>query len=272
MTMDRCGFTLVELLVVITIVVVLLAMLLPAVDRAVYEAELAVCGSRLKTIASAAHVYAADQRRMYPDRRATTVAHGSGDLIAHPSKGIDDRPLLADRVGLALNAALNCPFHRAVDFPASKDTTLTVAGYTMLFDFGYPGEQRMRKLGDRFTWTQTTSLGTRKHRFGVLASDVDQVNYTAVYGKTSHPDSLGKAYSIVWQDYELTPLEISTQSRWIASGSNGPSRGTTDQGYALEDGSVLRVRGVEWLGHDHLLQPPMLPTGGLTWLTNLPPD
>ena len=48
----RNGFTLVELLVVITIIVILLALLAPALDKAIYQAELAVCGTRVRAIAT----------------------------------------------------------------------------------------------------------------------------------------------------------------------------------------------------------------------------
>jgi prepilin-type N-terminal cleavage/methylation domain-containing protein len=63
------GFTIVELLVVITIIVVLLALLMPGLDRAIYQAELAVCGSRLKSLGAAVSTYA-------PTRRGNTSIAG----------------------------------------------------------------------------------------------------------------------------------------------------------------------------------------------------
>ena len=62
------AFSLVELLVVITILVVLLALLAPAMDKAIYQAELAVCGAQQKAIASSSQGYAFDSRRSYPYR------------------------------------------------------------------------------------------------------------------------------------------------------------------------------------------------------------
>src|SRR5687767_3588676 len=64
----RQGFTLIELLVVITIIVVLLALLTPALDKAIYMAELAVCGTNEKAIASGAQMYAVANKRRYPYR------------------------------------------------------------------------------------------------------------------------------------------------------------------------------------------------------------
>src|ERR1041385_1165125 len=64
----RKGFTLIELLVVVTIIVVLLAMLTPALDQAIYQAELAKCMGNLKVIGTGAMVYAAGNRRHYPYR------------------------------------------------------------------------------------------------------------------------------------------------------------------------------------------------------------
>lgn len=47
------GFTLIELLGVVVIIVVLLALLVPTMDKAIYEAELAVCAAQQKAIGAA---------------------------------------------------------------------------------------------------------------------------------------------------------------------------------------------------------------------------
>src|SRR5688500_13745385 len=62
------GFTIVELLVVITIIVILLALLMPGMDRAIYQAELAVCAAKLDAVSSGTTLYALNHRRAYPYR------------------------------------------------------------------------------------------------------------------------------------------------------------------------------------------------------------
>lgn len=68
--MDRAhsteGFTLVELLVVVTIIVALLAILLPSVGRAVEAAHRAACASNLRQQQMAFVGYAADYDRLMP--------------------------------------------------------------------------------------------------------------------------------------------------------------------------------------------------------------
>lgn len=60
------GFTLVELLVVVAVIVGLLAMLAPAMNKAMTAAEIAVCGSNNKQIVNACVVYATDNGRRLP--------------------------------------------------------------------------------------------------------------------------------------------------------------------------------------------------------------
>src|SRR5688500_17775374 len=76
------GFTVVELLVVVTIVVMLLALLAPALDKAVYQAELTMCAARLKAHATSATVYAVDHRRRYLDRAAKHAPSFRPDYLA----------------------------------------------------------------------------------------------------------------------------------------------------------------------------------------------
>src|SRR4051794_24919712 len=65
----RLGFTLVELLVVIGIIAVLVAILLPALQRAKQQARLVECSARLRDIVTASHCYAADNKGWLPPTR-----------------------------------------------------------------------------------------------------------------------------------------------------------------------------------------------------------
>src|ERR1041384_5038401 len=69
---SRTGFTLVELLVVISIIVVLLALLTPAIDRAIYQADLATCAARQSSTAKNLSIYAMDPRLYSPSRQIVT--------------------------------------------------------------------------------------------------------------------------------------------------------------------------------------------------------
>jgi prepilin-type N-terminal cleavage/methylation domain-containing protein len=74
----RSGFTLVELLVVVAIMVLLFSLLLPAIERMMHEGRMVLCATRLGTIARAAHAYAVDNDGDFS---------GSEDWIRFASRG-----------------------------------------------------------------------------------------------------------------------------------------------------------------------------------------
>jgi prepilin-type N-terminal cleavage/methylation domain-containing protein len=73
----RAGFSLVELLVVLTIIVVPLALLTPALEGTMHEAEPAVCGARLAAVATSIVTYAVDQKRPSAAAARRPAVHGA---------------------------------------------------------------------------------------------------------------------------------------------------------------------------------------------------
>lgn len=103
------AFTLVELLAVLAIIVVLLAMLLPATQRALEQANRAVCAANLKVISTGAADYALHNRKvLFICRgRSVQVCFNAKGVNAHSNRTEDaqvDWPAALASVGLAGSA------------------------------------------------------------------------------------------------------------------------------------------------------------------------
>ncbi len=73
---QRHGFTLIELLVVLTIIALLVALLLPALGRARDAARTLKCGTNMRSLGQAVHVYVADYRGFLPPSEEPGLAGG----------------------------------------------------------------------------------------------------------------------------------------------------------------------------------------------------
>ena len=258
--MQRSGFTLVELLVAVTLIVLLIALLAPALDRAMYDAELTLCASRQDAIASGLTAYAAGQRRAYPYRRA--LAEGTRlrrpELITS-QEGMDDRAILRSMFG-NLNRTLLDPLAGKVDMEHAYPPLDTYANYGIWAGIRLAtarGGKGLLRLGDRWEWTDDSrgQSSAARSAFTTLVSDFDLV-YQRYDGSavvwTSHPDGdEGVLWFIRIQASTPTPVNpanIRSQggvySGWISTTNH--RRGELDNNFAFTDGSVERFRRVKW--------------------------
>ncbi len=194
------GFTLIELLVVITIIAILLAMLTPALDKAVYQAELTVCATRLKGIATGMTDYAIGNRRWYPHNRAFEAGIGWHAPLLRTTRinpEIDMRPLLAPY--LPINKTFIDPMIKSVDIEANNHD-LTYGTYSLWNGWSwwpptYKTRRRQAKIGDSFDFIGTNG---RTYEWNILAGDFmrSYINATGVPAGNywmSHPDKTGNS-------------------------------------------------------------------------------
>ena len=206
------AFTLIELLVVITIIAVLLAMLTPALDKAIYQAELAVCATKLHAIYVGAQSYAMNHHRRYPDRNVEYMVDANGQRVGFAGSGMEqifNAPPLAPpekdlrkmlKGYIQVNAMLNDPLVKPVDFEKTQES-FCLTNYDMYYGFRFVntgGGKGMYRLGDRWTFTSFDDGKTRL--FEVFAMDKDHPNPNNKGGDTAHPDDEGRLVNIALQD------------------------------------------------------------------------
>jgi prepilin-type N-terminal cleavage/methylation domain-containing protein len=248
----RTAFTLIELLVVVTIIVVLLALLTPALDRAIYSAELVVCGSKLKGIVNGATLYAGEFRRSYPARPWVETQAWRPNWLWYKLSAThyDERTLIRPYVA-SIDKQLQCPMVTELNLdqlgqtPAPGESNAAYTSYQLWYSWGYRNHSAMKKLGQQFSWTE----GTRNYRFDVLASDYDLVSLPQEdnFAVGSHPDQgpEAKMQEQVWDNKSYAaeavgiglPGTVIIFSRW----GSGYSRGPVDLNFAHQDGSVRRM-------------------------------
>ncbi|MBI1336345.1 MAG: DUF1559 domain-containing protein [Phycisphaera sp.] len=115
-SVKRSAFTLVELLVVISIIVLLIAVLLPALGSARYKARIVSCKSQTRQMAIGVTNYAVNYNGYYPDgglgrpNPAVIFWNGSnGNGTAGGPGDFDFRNSFREYFGTKLNKIMKCP-------------------------------------------------------------------------------------------------------------------------------------------------------------------
>jgi prepilin-type N-terminal cleavage/methylation domain-containing protein len=266
----RNGFSLVELLVVITIIVVLLSLLAPALEKAIYRAELAVCASQLRGIGSSVTIYAQSSRSYYPYRGLGRVVDANvkppnydqpAEIKYHPAvtaRPFDQRTTLIQAMP-ALNKQMNDPLTKFIEI---DQPALTVfSPYNLWWEFAYYNQANtevMYKIGDSFT--------CYGERFTALAGDRDLVRPT-VDAQCSHPDDVYQPGLLrqLHKQNEQGPWVIAPGGMTISCWYSDPSdtsaavtdgrRSPVDNNYVMSDLSVAQVNRIRWdksLERDHI--------------------
>jgi prepilin-type N-terminal cleavage/methylation domain-containing protein len=238
------GFTLVELLVVISIIAVLLALLTPALDQAVYQAELAVCAANQRNVVMGANAYAMESKRFYPKRDAlqSTAQYRRPNLVRAGSDADDMTRLGSYVTWKMLFDPLNGGLNEGM-IQRSLPTTNIYANYNLWWDWRYVRDSEGKastRMGQVFSWNTED--------FDVLVSEEDMAQLDT-RTHCSHQDALGSQSLEVVQDGVVLPstsptTATETLSRWRHP--NSARRAPIDANYGFQDGAVRRITEVKW--------------------------
>jgi prepilin-type N-terminal cleavage/methylation domain-containing protein len=283
----RSAFTLVELLVVITIIVILVAMLAPGLEKAIYAAELAVCQANQHAVGAGVTSYGMTFKRWYPYRPAVhdpktgyyqprSISIPFNSAQTNRLEGYDDRPLYAPFVDLDM---LVCPPAGKVTIKYAEPGTYIQSSYNIWAGWKYHGGARtqvnagnqqikqitvapprgMLRVGDRMSyWYDTDFDGDydTENFFRALTGDVCDVIWTG--WTNAHPDSKGVLNPFVKQDEawneqgragRADPDAKTTEAGWYENVFSAP--GTVDMNFAMDDLSALRIERMRWDGREH---------------------
>ncbi|MEO0477730.1 MAG: prepilin-type N-terminal cleavage/methylation domain-containing protein [Planctomycetota bacterium] len=179
----RRAFSLIELLVVISIIALLIAILLPALGRAKHSAMLSQCLSNQRQVAIGGMNHAADNKELWPEREmpfnenGLSAPHVLKFSSGEADKAYDDRPALTPYIDL--NLVGQCPFNKQLDYENSTADQIQ-GNYNFYFGFEfYSNEQRMENISDKMTFDGD--------EFDIIVGDMTKVYADRPWTRSAHP-------------------------------------------------------------------------------------
>lgn len=166
------GFTLVELLTVLAIVVILVALLLPMLGRMRAEAKTAACQSNLRQMGVAFNTYAADNRGLLPavsKRADLDTSLGSGNELGHWQ--VEISPYFGRKMTQNVQAAANESDDQA-QCPEFTEINANVVSR------GYGMNDRLTSRGSVKAQTTSPSKSNYSYNFRVRAAEITRPSIT----------------------------------------------------------------------------------------------
>lgn len=230
----RAAFTLVELLVVISIIAILAALLLPVLGRAKYKTRVTTCVTQMRQVGISVTSYSDDWNGRYPVRQAATAASLTPSVNTLKAGPIDDRPTLRDYAMLNVGW-YQCPLVAMPDgLLESSNRTYVLAAYSMWY-----GCRIRQDVPDSALMTVNDTRTWQGREYDILLSDYDR-NWTAGVGNynTAHPDSLGLTTLT-----DIRDIDANYEGRWYQNFTSNV-RGKVDLNYARKDLSVFTLNAL----------------------------
>ena len=271
------AFTLIELLVVVTLIAMLLAILTPAMDHAIYQAELAVCAANQHGMAGGVHQYAMTNRRLYPPRKDISngtnwkphqVNSGAVGGVTAPGQAptYSDGDLRYYTAGYFPTKMFVDPLCERVDFSAPNASGYW-SSYNAWFGFTYKGNPGLLRVGDRLMW------GGRA--FDLLVTDRDAIDEFTPEVENSHPDHEGVLIRLGLQDENFDAPGLMTVAGKAATTTFSIwytvtrfDRSPVEMNYALTDESVDRLNDILWEKDERVVPVPQQYDVSGTWNTD----
>lgn len=255
---SKNAFTLAELLVVVSIIALLIALLLPTLNKARYVSRLAVCASNLREIHIGLLTYATEYARWYPTNGTDWVIRGTtyGFPKDQSYGGVTIKETAykelatyygwpeKDRKGLTYrNKLWRCPQGWVENeersyYSVFSDTWAGISFASYVGPFPAPRsidtpENMMRKVGDRWkmahSWRRAPGYPANPE-YNILASDINhRVGHSGGGISTNH----------MWGDTREDAPHYAPLG--IKSFSNEASAN-----YLFDDGSVVTYGPFDW--------------------------
>ena len=225
---NKC-FTILELLIVITILLILIALLLPVLHKVKRKTKNTLCVSNMRQSALAILSYAKNNNNYYPRRSVDSSYWSTRELIRYNNS--DDRTLLEDYVDnwKVMNCSFTEPSHQAVKDSNSSNIHFSYEMYFGSYIRTYAPESGLLKIGDTATYNNND--------FSILIADHDLVR-KGRYWRSAHPD-----YSPQILTYKSVDTDNLFCVRWrIAEGN---VRSYVDRSFLRDDGSVFSLTELE---------------------------
>lgn len=257
------GFTLVELLVVVAIIAVLIALLMPALNKAKYEGSMVLCKSNLRQQAVGVISYTSGNAGWYPTPATPSLTYKfAPTLIRSTDHGIDYRDQLLPYFG-TMKKVFTCPmappeYHEggAVVYSRSPRDLDTTDAKSLIISYGQwygriPPETNNPGLSDPYWGSGSVNFNVLKgmQRYG------DHLEFPA-----HRPENEGAEYTILtsdvmwlWNSGNLiwthdTPGQAPTGTSTYAEFKVNPTVDDVrpDFNYVTDDGAATSIRRVAY--------------------------